>query len=91
MFKNLRTRTKLFALCAVFIATVGVTTYSLVAEKMIAIEFAQKELLGNAYLSTINRAYATMLTGKSLEADVPDNKLTSTGGSRFAVFKAQDQ
>jgi signal transduction histidine kinase len=53
MFKNLRTSTKLFILCSMFIILVGVTTYGLVAEKQIAIKFAGKELVGNQYL-TVN-------------------------------------
>ena len=51
MFKNLRTSTKLIVLCTMFIASVAVTTYSLVVEKEIAIAFARKELTGSKFLS----------------------------------------
>ena len=47
MFKNLRTSTKLTLLCAMFIISIAATTYSLVAEKQIAIAFARKELIGS--------------------------------------------
>ena len=50
MFKNLRTSAKLILLCAMFIISIGVTTYSLVAEKQIAIAFARKELIGSKFL-----------------------------------------
>lgn len=49
MFKNLRTGTKLILLCAMFIISVGVTTYSLVVENQIAISFARKELVGSRF------------------------------------------
>ena len=62
MFKNLRTSTKLFILCSIFIILVGVTTYGLVAEKQIAITFARKELVGNQYLTVLRGVYAAILT-----------------------------
>jgi signal transduction histidine kinase len=61
MFKNLRTGTKLFVLCAAFIIAIGVTAYQLVAEKQIAIDFARKELVGNEYLITLRETYAAIL------------------------------
>jgi hypothetical protein len=44
-----------------FLVALGVTTYSLVAEKLIAIEFAKKELIGSQYLATIRKAYDVIL------------------------------
>ncbi len=63
MFKNLSTSTKLFILCGMFIAALCVTTYSLVMEKRIAIEFARKELVGLRYLATIREIYDAVLLG----------------------------
>ena len=68
MFKNLRTSTKLVILCGMFIISVGVTTYSLVAEKQIAIEFARKELVGSRYLAAVRGIYATVLAGRTIDA-----------------------
>lgn len=61
MFPNLSASRKLLVLCAVFIVAVGVTTYSLVAEKYIAIEFAKKELVGSRYLAAVRKAYGALL------------------------------
>jgi signal transduction histidine kinase len=68
VFKNLRTSTKLVILCGMFIISVGVTTYSLVAEKQIAIEFARKELVGSRYLAAVRGIYATVLAGRTIDA-----------------------
>ena len=59
MFKDLRTSTKLIVLCAMFMIAIGVTTYSLLREKLMAIEFAQKELIGTKYLASLRRLYTT--------------------------------
>jgi signal transduction histidine kinase len=61
MFKHLRTSTKLFILCATFLASVGVPVYGLVAEKQIAIAFARKELAGSSYLVTVRALYQSVL------------------------------
>lgn len=68
MFKNLRTSTKLVILCGMFFISVGATTYSLVAEKQIAIEFARKELVGSRYLAAVRGIYATVLAGPPIDA-----------------------
>src|ERR1700730_7208505 len=62
MFKNLRTSTKLFVLCSMFMISIGVTTYSLFAEKQLAIDFARKERIGTGYLITVRGIYAAILT-----------------------------
>jgi hypothetical protein len=67
MFKNLRTGTKLILLCAMFIISVGVTTYSLVAEKQIAVSFAHKELIGSKFLATLRVIDVAVLTAKPLD------------------------
>ena len=72
MFKNLSTSTKLFILCGMFIAALSVTTYSLVMEKRIAIDFAQKQLTGVRYLATIRDVYDAVLSGLSGAAP-PEN------------------
>jgi len=83
MFKNLRTSTKLILLCAMFIISIGVTTYSLVAEKQIAIAFARKELIGSKFLETLRSIYATVL------ASSPFSPLTADrDASAHKVVKA---
>jgi signal transduction histidine kinase len=71
VFKNLRTSTKLALLCAMFIISVGATTYSLVAEKLIAIAFARKELVGTTYLAAARAVYAAVLAGPPISASPP--------------------
>src|SRR5262249_5082764 len=71
MFKNLRTSTKLTLLCAMFIISIAATTYSLVAEKQIAIAFARKELIGSKFLGTLRSIYETILTGKPFNSSAP--------------------
>jgi signal transduction histidine kinase len=80
MFKHLRTSTKLFILCATFLASVGVPVYGLVAEKQIAIAFAGKELAGSSYLVRVRELYHSILalslgstkTPASLEASLAE-------------------
>ena len=83
MFKNLRTGTTLVVLCGVFIAAIGATTYSLVAEKLISIEFARKELIGSRYLATVREIYVTVLGRQPFVAAAPP-----TIGSTDNVLKA---
>ncbi len=64
MFKNLRTSTKLLLLCSVFVGALVVTTFGLVAEKQIAINFVRKELVGVRHLEALRGIYAAILTGK---------------------------
>src|SRR5215467_13805906 len=61
MFRNLSTSTKLFILCSMFLIAIVVAIYSLVAEKEIAIQFAQKELVGVRYLESLRGVYAAIL------------------------------
>jgi hypothetical protein len=62
MFKNLRTSTKLFVLCSVFMISIGVTTLASSPKKQLAIDFARKELIGTGYLVTVRGIYAAILT-----------------------------
>ena len=64
MFKSLRTSTKLLLLCSVFVGALAVATYSLVAEKQIAIHFVRKELIGAEHLVALRGVYAALLTEK---------------------------
>lgn len=75
MFKNLRTSTKLILLCAMFIISVGVTTYSLVVENQIAISFARKELIGSRFLAALRNIEVALLKGK------PFDSVTGESGS----------
>jgi signal transduction histidine kinase len=61
MFRNLSTSTKLLVLCGLFIISLAVTTYSLVTEKQIAIEFARKELIGSQYIANLRSIYEATL------------------------------
>ena len=65
MFKSLRTSTKLLLLCSVFVGALVVATYSLVAEKQIAIQFVRKELVGVEHLDALRGVYAAILTNKA--------------------------
>ena len=62
MFRNLRTSTKILLLCSMFMISIGITTYALVAEKRLAIDFAQKELAGTRFLTSLRGVYAAILT-----------------------------
>jgi len=77
MFKNLRTSTKLTLLCALFIISIAATTYSLVAEKHIAIAFARKELIGSKFLGTLSSIYHTVLTGRPFNPLAPEPNATA--------------
>jgi signal transduction histidine kinase len=72
MFKNLRTSTKLTLLCAMFIISIAATTYSLVAEKQIAIAFARKELIGSKFLETLRSIYDAALIGRPFNPLAPE-------------------
>jgi signal transduction histidine kinase len=77
VFKNLRTSTKLFILCTMFMIAIGVTTYGLFREKLIAIEFARKELIGTKYLAAVRKLSATVLAGRPFDpsAALPSDAL----------------
>ena len=62
MFKDLRTSTKLFLLCGMFVGAITFVTYSLIKEKQIAIGFVRKELVGARYLEALRGIYAVILT-----------------------------
>jgi hypothetical protein len=61
VFKNLRTSTKLFLLCGMFVGAIILATYSLIEEKQIAIGFVRKELVGARYLKALRGVYAVIL------------------------------
>jgi PAS domain S-box-containing protein len=68
MFANLRTGTKLFILSGMFIVSIAVTTYSLVADKQAAVNFARRELAGNRYLAVVRDIYDAVATGLTDDA-----------------------
>lgn len=61
MFKDLRAGTKFLILCAVSLALTSIATYALLAEKQIAISFAQRELVGSKYLALLRPIYGAVL------------------------------
>ena len=77
MFKNLRTGTKLFILCAAFVISVGVPVCALVMEKRIAIDFARKELVGSRYVATLREVCAAILAFRA-RSEAPD-RLRASG------------
>jgi signal transduction histidine kinase len=74
MFRSLRTSTKLFLLCSLFVVSIAVATYGLVAEKQIAIGFVRKELVGTRYLQALQPVYATILTDERKAAPIAKTK-----------------
>jgi len=72
MFANLRTGTKLFILSGMFFLSIAVTTYSLVAEKQAAVNFARKELAGSRYLAVVRDIYGAVVTGLTDDAAVAE-------------------
>jgi signal transduction histidine kinase len=83
MFKNLRTSTKLILLCTMFIISIAAATYSLIAEKQIAIAFARKELVGSRYLATLRILYNAVLNASTIEGSSakPDRTLSEAARS----------
>src|SRR5215216_3858014 len=78
MFRNLSTSAKLLILCSVFGISLAVTTYSLVLEKRIAIQFAQKELVGSHYIAALRPIYDAMLTSRERPSDTGHERLVRT-------------
>jgi signal transduction histidine kinase len=60
MFRNLRTSTKLLILCGTFSISIGLPVFAVVSEKLIAINFARKELVGTRYLATVRTTYVAI-------------------------------
>ena len=48
-----------------FVASIILTTYSLIEEKQIAIGFVRKELVGAQYLESLRGVYSIILAGES--------------------------
>jgi signal transduction histidine kinase len=64
MFQNVSVSTKLLVLCCIVLLTFGVTTYSLLAEKQLALDFTRKELVGNRYIENLRKVYTAVLAGE---------------------------
>ena len=75
MFRNLSTSSKLLILCGLFLISLVVTTYSLVLEKRIAIQFAQRELIGSHYVAALRPIYDAMLTKQESPSDASHERL----------------
>ena len=74
MFKDLRTSTKLFLLCAVFAGAIILATYSLIEEKQIAIGFVRKELAGTQYLNALRQIVRPLRQLEELAGNVRETK-----------------
>ena len=88
MFENLRTSTKLFLLCGMFVGAIILATYSLVEEKQIAIGFVRKELIGARYLEALRGVYAVILAEDADSADGAQNQ-ASVDAALDALTKAE--
>ena len=83
MFENLRTSTKLFLLCGMFVGAILLATYGLIEEKQIAIGFVRKELVGAQYLESLRGIYRFIL------AENADSSLGAQGrGSPNTALEA---
>ncbi len=89
MFKNLRTGTKLFLLCAMFVGAIILATYSLIQEKQIAIGFVRKELLGAQYLEALRGVYAVILAGDASVSQGATQKQASVDAAVNALANAE--
>lgn len=102
MFKNLRTSTKLFLLCGMFVGAIILATYSLIEEKQIAIGFVRKELVGAQYLEALRGVYAVILAEDADASQAARSQASvdaalstlaaaeATGGSLHTARFAQD-
>ena len=86
VFKNLRTSTKLFLLCGMFVGAIVLATYSLIEEKQIAIGFVRKELVGAQYLEALRGVYAVILAE---DADASTAQSGSVDAALDALAKAE--
>jgi signal transduction histidine kinase len=57
-----------------FVVSIVVATYGLVAEKLIAIEFVRKELIGAQYLEALRRVYASILTDERASSAIAETR-----------------
>ena len=88
MFKDLRTSTKLFLLCGMFVGAITFVTYSLIEEKQIAIGFVRKELVGARYLEALRGIYAVILT-EDANASQDAQRQTSADAALAELAKAE--
>ena len=73
------------------IVAILATTWSLVAEKRIAIDFARKELAGNRYLAAVRDIYGGILTGSVPQTTSPDEILKMLAAAQTADAPEQMQ
>ena len=79
MLPKFRLVHRLLLIFLVSFVSVAVLAYSLIVEKSIAIEFAQKELRGNAYVAVVRSALLAVITDQLAAPDMRDqgNKAAS--------------
>jgi signal transduction histidine kinase len=96
MFKNLSVSAKLLILCSIVLVTFAVTTFTLLSEKQIALDFTKKELVGNRYIEDLRKVYAAILAeGWETGASPPDRMsiegvlelLATADGQSAGVFE----
>jgi signal transduction histidine kinase len=88
VFKNLRTSTKLFLLCGMFVGAIILATYGLVEEKQIAIGFVRKELVGARYFEALRGVYAAILAEDADSVSGPQNQ-ASVDAALDALTRAE--
>ena len=88
MFKNLRTSTKLFLLCGMFVGAIVLATYGLIEEKQIAIGFVRKELVGARYLEALRGVY-TVILAENEDAHERPQKRGSVDAALDTLAKAE--
>lgn len=88
MFKNLRTSTKLILLCMMFLISVAVTTYSLLAEKQLAIAFARKELIGSKFIAALRPVYVEVLTNRPFNPSASELEASADSALKNAINDA---
>ena len=102
--KSLRTSTKLLLLCSVFIGALAVVTYSLVAERQIAIHFVRKELVGFDRMESVRGVYVALLTahpnafsaakaavGRLVNLDLPDSNQSDIASVEHSLAEVIDK
>jgi signal transduction histidine kinase len=88
VFKNLRTSTKLFLLCGMFVSAIVLATYGLIEEKQIAIGFVRKELVGAQYLEVLRGVYKFVLA-EDAESSLGAQGRRSPNATLEALAKAE--
>jgi signal transduction histidine kinase len=86
MLKDIRTSTKLLLLCGAFVGSIILATYGLIKEKLIAIDFVRRELVGTEYLQALQGASAIILEAAN---DLPAQQSIDTALNALAAIEAK--